>query len=35
VGLKIGALDGKIKYAVITGDQQTGRDAQKLQGKGN
>lgn len=28
------ALDGKIKCAVITGDQQTDRDAQRLQGKG-
>ena len=27
-------LDGKIKCAVITGDQQTDRDAQRLQGKG-
>ena len=28
------ALNGKIKCAVITGDQQTDRDAQRLQGKG-
>ncbi|WP_372846806.1 hydrogenase nickel incorporation protein HypB [Pontiella sp.] len=28
------ALDGKIKCGVITGDQQTDRDAQRLQGKG-
>lgn len=28
------ALDGKVKCAVITGDQQTDRDAQRLQGKG-
>ncbi len=28
------ALDGKIKCAVITGDQQTDRDAQRLKGKG-
>jgi len=28
------ALDGKIKCAVMTGDQQTDRDAQRLQGKG-
>ena len=28
------ALKGKIKCAVITGDQQTDRDAQRLQGKG-
>ncbi len=28
------ALYGKIKCAVITGDQQTDRDAQRLQGKG-
>ena len=28
------ALDGKMKCAVITGDQQTDRDAQRLQGKG-
>lgn len=27
-------LNGKIKCAVITGDQQTNRDAQRLQGKG-
>ncbi len=27
-------LSGKIKCAVITGDQQTDRDAQRLQGKG-
>ncbi len=27
-------LNGKIKCAVITGDQQTDRDAQRLQGKG-
>jgi hydrogenase nickel incorporation protein HypB len=28
------ALNGRIKCAVITGDQQTDRDAQRLQGKG-
>ncbi len=28
------ALDGKIKCAVITGDQQTDRDAERLRGKG-
>ncbi len=28
------ALNGKIKCAVITGDQQTDRDAQRLAGKG-